>query len=79
MNSKIHNIQNCVFVGVDRVCMSFCQFTGCMHTGKQSKHQAKEETCLRLYRRMIPKLPLTWHYICRTLEFKDGNYVTLRI
>lgn len=79
MKSKIHNIQNCACVGADRVCMSFCQFTGCIRTGKQSKHQAKEETCMRLYRRMIPKLPLALQYICRTLELKERNYVTLRI
>jgi hypothetical protein len=66
MNSKIHYIQNCVFVGADTVCMSFCQLTGCMHTGKQSKHQAKDET-----RRMIPKLPLALQCVCRTLEFKE--------
>jgi len=59
--------------------MSFYQFTGCMHTGKLSKHQAKEVTCLRLYRKMIPKLPLALQYICRKLEFKERNYVTLRI
>jgi len=58
--------------------MSFCQFTGCMHTGTQSKHLAKEKTCMRLYERMIPKLPLALQYVCRTLEFEERNYVTLR-
>jgi coenzyme F420-reducing hydrogenase delta subunit len=43
MNSKIHNIQNCASVGADKVCMSCCQFTDCMHTGKQSQHPARRE------------------------------------
>jgi hypothetical protein len=55
MNSKMHNIRNCVFVGVDRVCMSFFQLTGCTNTAKQSEHQAKEQNLSEFIQENYPQ------------------------